>query len=55
MNGPGFHSSLYAESKNMFFVKERDLEFEFLRNEKGQVYKIVVHENGTVVDELLRF
>lgn len=55
MDGSGFHSILYPESKNMFFVKERDLEFEFIKNEKNQAFKIIVHENGSVVDELLRF
>jgi hypothetical protein len=55
MDGSGFHSILYPGSKNMFFVKERDLEFEFIKNEKNQVFKIIVHENGAVVDELLRF
>jgi hypothetical protein len=54
MDGSGFHSLLYAETKNKFFVKERDLEFEFVSNEKNKVYKILVHENGAVVDELLR-
>jgi Domain of unknown function (DUF4440) len=55
MDGSGFNSILYPETKTMFFVKERDLEFEFIRNEKNQVFKIIVHENGAVVDELLRF
>ena len=55
MDGSGFHSILYPESKTMFFVKERDLEFEFIKNDKNQFYKIVVHENGAVVVELSRF
>ena len=55
MDGSGFHSILYPESKTMFFVKERDLEFEFIKNEKDEVFKIIVHENGVIVDELLRF
>jgi hypothetical protein len=55
MEGSGMHSLLYAETKNTFFVKERDLEFEFVNNEKNKHYKIVVHENGAVVDELLRY
>jgi hypothetical protein len=55
MDGSGFHSILYPESKNMFFVKDRDLEFEFIKNEKNQVFKIIVHENGAVMDELLKF
>ena len=55
MDGSGFHSIIYPESKTTFFVKERDLEFEFIKNDKNQFYKIVVHENGAIVDELLRF
>jgi hypothetical protein len=55
MDGQGVHSLLYAESKNKFFAKERDLEFEFIRNEKNQPYKIIVYENGAAVDELLRY
>jgi len=55
MDGSGFHSILYPESKNMFFVKERDLEFEFIKNDKNQVFKIIVHENSAIVDELLKF
>ena len=55
MDGSGFHSILYPKSKTTFFVKDRDLEFEFIKNEKNQVSKIIVHENGVIVDELLRF
>jgi hypothetical protein len=55
MDGSGFNSILYPESKTKFFVKERDLEFEFIRDEKKRFFKIIVHENGAVVDELLRF
>jgi|KBSMisStaDraftv2_1062788.scaffolds.fasta_scaffold00730_8 hypothetical protein len=55
MDGSGFHSVIYPESKTTFFVKERDLEFEFVKNDKNQFYKIIVHENGAIVDELLRF
>ena len=54
MDGSGFHSIIYPESKTMFFVKDRDLEFEFVENEQHMVYKITVHENGAVVDSLLR-
>jgi len=55
MDGSGFHSILYPESKTMFFATDRDLEFEFVKNEKAKFFKIVVHENGAVVDELLRY
>jgi hypothetical protein len=55
MEGSGFNSILYPESKTTFFAKERNLEFEFVRDAKNRFYKIIVHENGAVVDELLRF
>ncbi|MEP7322131.1 MAG: nuclear transport factor 2 family protein [Saprospiraceae bacterium] len=55
MDGSGLHAILYPESKTMFFMKERDLEFEFIKDEKNKIFKIVVHENGGVVDELIRF
>ena len=55
MDGSGFHSILYPESKTKFFVKDRDLEFEFVKNEKNMFIKIIVFENCAVVDELLKF
>lgn len=55
MDGSGFNSILYPETKTTFFVKERDLEFEFVKDAKKRFYKIIVHENGAIVDELLRF
>lgn len=48
-----FQPLLYAESANMFFVKERDLQFEFIK-ENNKVTKMIVHENGNVVDEAIR-
>jgi hypothetical protein len=55
MEGSGSQSTLYPRGDSTFFLKERDLEFEFVRDEKGQVNKIIVHENGQIVDELLRY
>ena len=43
--------TLYAETDNRFFVKDRDLSFEFVKNEKGKIYKMFVRENGQVVEE----
>lgn len=43
-------TTLYAETERMFFMKERDLQFEFVvTNEK--VTKMLVHEHGNKVDE----
>jgi hypothetical protein len=41
---------LFPETDNRFFVKERDLTFEFI-SEKGKVTGIVIRENGEVVEE----
>lgn len=55
MDGPGFHSMLCPQGDSTFFLKERDLQFEFVRDENGHVDKVIVHENGQAVDELLRY
>lgn len=43
-------TTLYAETEKMFFMKERDLQFEFVTS-KGKVTKMIVHEHGNKVDE----
>ena len=45
-------SILYPETQNRFFMKERDLMFEFIKNEANKDYRLVVRENGEVVEEL---
>lgn len=45
---------LYAQSDNIFFVKERDLTFEFVKDQKGNISKLTVRENGNVVEEAVR-
>jgi hypothetical protein len=45
---------LHPQSDNSFFAKDRDLTFEFKRNEKGNVSKLIVRENGNVVEEATR-
>jgi hypothetical protein len=42
---------LYAETDNRFFVKDRDLTFEFI-SENGKVAGIIIRENGEVVEEV---
>ena len=41
---------LHPESENLFFITERDLTFEFVK-EESKVSKIVVREHGAVVEE----
>ena len=45
---------LYAQSDNTFFVKDRDLTFEFVKNQNGDVSKMTVRENGNVVEEAVK-
>jgi hypothetical protein len=42
---------LHPESEAVFFTKDRDLTFEFVRNDKKQISKLVIMEHGAVVEE----
>jgi hypothetical protein len=44
----------YAEKENIFFLKERDVQIEFVKNPRKKVEKLIVFENGVQVDEALR-
>ncbi|MGG9961160.1 hypothetical protein [Ferruginibacter sp. SUN106] len=50
INGKKF--AIYPETSTLFFSKERDLTFEFL-TQKNKSRKIVVRENGEIVDEMV--
>ncbi|HEY8559917.1 MAG TPA: nuclear transport factor 2 family protein [Pyrinomonadaceae bacterium] len=41
---------LYPETNERFFVKERDLTFEFV-SENGEVARLIIRENGEIVEE----
>lgn len=43
--------ALYSETKNLFFVKERDLTFEFVAQD-GNIARIVIREKGATVEEV---
>jgi hypothetical protein len=43
--------SLHPEKENLFFVVGRDLTFEFIKNDKNKIYKMLVRENGKLVEE----
>lgn len=45
-------TTLYPETPNTFFVKERDLTFEFIRNNQQKVTGLRVRENGAIAEEL---
>lgn len=49
-----FEATLYPESDNTFFVKERDLQFRFMSADSGKVEKIEVIESGKLVDQAKR-
>jgi hypothetical protein len=44
---------LYPQTDTSFFVKDRDLVFQFAKDAKGKPFKIIVKENNTVADELI--
>jgi hypothetical protein len=46
--------TLFSQSANSFFTKDRDLVFEFTLDASGKAVKITVKEHGVAVDELLR-
>jgi len=54
LTSKGKKSILYPEKQNLFFMKERDLTFEFVKDEENKNYKLVVRENGEIVEELLK-
>jgi hypothetical protein len=43
-----------AESNSKFFLKERDLQFEFVKDDSGQITKMMVWEKGKIVEEALK-
>ena len=43
-----------AESNSKFFLKERDLQFEFVKDDGGQITKMMVWEKGKIVEEALK-
>lgn len=53
LTSEGFTVTMLPETETLFFVKERDLEFEFVRD-KGKVTKLIVIEKGNKVDEAVR-
>ena len=51
LNAGKMQTIIYAESKSMFFHKEAPLTFEFIKNEKEKTFKMIVRENGNIVEE----
>lgn len=49
-----FKATIYPKSDNTFFIKERDIEFQFMKGENDQVLKMIVKENNEAVDEAMK-
>lgn len=49
-----FQFSLYPKSADTFFLKERNIIFQFVADKEGKPEKILVVENGQLAEELLR-
>lgn len=45
---------IYPESENKFFLKGRDLIFEFTKGSDGKIAKMIVWENGKIAEEAVR-
>ena len=49
-----FKVNLHPETENLFFVKDRNLQFEFVIDEKTELLKILVQESGEIVEEIMK-
>jgi hypothetical protein len=45
--------TLYPQSDTLFFMKERDLTFQFVKDAAGRPLKMIVNEHGAKADELM--
>lgn len=45
---------LSPEKENLFFHDQSNLTFEFISNEKSEVQKVIIRENGQIVEEAKR-
>ncbi|HEX2967762.1 MAG TPA: DUF4440 domain-containing protein [Bacteroidales bacterium] len=45
---------LIPETETTFFINDRDLTFEFIKNEKGEILKFIIRENDKIVDEAMK-
>ena len=53
LKGGGQTYTLYPQNQTMFFIKERDLVCQFVKDAAGRPQKMIVKEHGAVADELL--
>lgn len=45
---------IYAESTSLFFHKEAPLTFEFIKNNKNEIVKMIVREQDNIVEEAIK-
>lgn len=49
-----FGFTMYPQTSDTFFIKERPITFSFIKDSSGKVIKMVVKENGAVAEELTK-
>lgn len=54
MNAGQMKAIFYPQSEKLFFMKQAPLTFEFIKNEKGIVQKMIVREQGNIVEEAIK-
>nr|WP_321247643.1 nuclear transport factor 2 family protein [uncultured Psychroserpens sp.] len=54
LNANGMNADIYATSSTIFAHKQAPLSFEFISNEKGEIVKFLVIENGKIVEEAIK-
>ncbi len=54
MSAGKMKAQLFPESNSLFFMKQAPLTFEFVKNETGKVHKMIVREQGKVVEEAIK-
>lgn len=54
LNAKDFQFTLHPKSEDTFFLKERNITFQFVADKEGMFEKIVVRENGELAEELFR-
>lgn len=47
-------ATVYPQSESLFFSKENPLTFEFIKGDTGKIIKMVVREQGNIVEEALK-
>ena len=54
MNAGQMKAQLFPQSNSLFFMKQAPLTFEFIKNDQGVVQKMIVREQGNIVEEAIK-